>query len=151
MKRKRMKHKHNHNKKRNTAFLFESLVKELTKTVISKDDGRKSAVVSIIRKHFKKDGVLDKDLQLYKALSETSGVEKRVAEKILHEAQYQRKVIVGDGLYDSQSELINDVNKELSPSVWGNFVPNYKNLATIAQMFNDAAPIKSRVMLESTL
>ena len=148
--RKRMM-RHKHNKKRNTAFLYEVLVKELTKAVVSKNNGKKSAAVSIIRKHFKKGSTLDRDLQLYKSLSETTSVEKRVAEKILHEAHYQRKVISGEGLYDAQSELINDVNQELSPSVFGNFVPNYKYLATISQMFDETASIKSRVMLESNI
>jgi phosphatidylinositol alpha-mannosyltransferase len=31
-----------HNKKRNTAFLFESLTKELTKAIVAKDEKRKA-------------------------------------------------------------------------------------------------------------
>ena len=37
-----------HNKKRNTAFLFEALVKELTKTVIEKNKKKTSLIKSII-------------------------------------------------------------------------------------------------------
>ena len=39
-KQKNKKPKFRHNKKRNTAFLFESLVKDLTKAVLNKDTGR---------------------------------------------------------------------------------------------------------------
>ena len=39
-----------HNKKRNTAFLYESLVKELTKTIVRQQEGRKEKIVNIIKK-----------------------------------------------------------------------------------------------------
>ena len=53
-----------------------------------------------------------------------------------------------DKIYDEQSEVITKVNKELSKGVFSNFVPNYKNLATLAQIFNDDLTVKKRVMLE---
>ena len=37
-----MQKKMKHNKKRNTAFLYEALVKELTKTVVEKDNNKKN-------------------------------------------------------------------------------------------------------------
>ena len=40
--------KQKHNKKRNTAFLYEALVREMTKAVVSKDKGRKDKVVDIL-------------------------------------------------------------------------------------------------------
>ena len=40
----------NHNKRRNTAFLYEALVRELTKSVVAKDEERKSAVMAV-KKH----------------------------------------------------------------------------------------------------
>ena len=57
-----------HNKKRNTAFLYESLVKELTKAVVKKDTERKNVLVSMIKEHFSKGTVLNQELELYKAL-----------------------------------------------------------------------------------
>jgi hypothetical protein len=74
------------------------------------------------------------------------------AEKILHEA----KMIYWSGfknqkVYDEQSEVIAKVNKDLSKSAFSNFVPNYKNLATLAQIFNDDLTVKKRVMLEKQI
>ena len=60
-----------HNKKRNTAFLYEALIKELTKSIISKDDARKSAITEVLRENFTKSSVLGQELQLYKTLNET--------------------------------------------------------------------------------
>ena len=38
-----------HNKKRNTAFLYETLIKELTKAVVSKDIERKEILISMLK------------------------------------------------------------------------------------------------------
>ena len=46
--------------------------------------------------------------------------------------------------------MINDVNKTISPSVFNNFVPNYKTLATISKMFNTNSP-KEKVILENRI
>ena len=46
-----------HNKKRNTAFIFEALVKELTKSVIKKNDAKKRQIAGIIKEHFKNDSI----------------------------------------------------------------------------------------------
>jgi len=40
------------------------------------------------------------------------------------------------------------VNKEISSEVFSNFVPNYRSLATISQIFNDSIPVKQKVLLE---
>ena len=38
-----------HNKKRNTAFLYETLIKELTKSVVEKDIDKKEKLNSLIK------------------------------------------------------------------------------------------------------
>ena len=50
--------KFKHNKKRNTIFIFESLVRELTKSVINKDFSRKKQILSIIKENFGNTTVL---------------------------------------------------------------------------------------------
>ena len=57
---KRMKFRHN--KKRNTAFLFEALVKELTKSIVKNDLQTKEKIISLIKENFKKGGFVDKPL-----------------------------------------------------------------------------------------
>ena len=58
--------KFKHNKKRNTIFIFESLVRELTKSVINKDFSRKKEILSIIKENFGNTTVLGKELEYYK-------------------------------------------------------------------------------------
>ena len=138
-----------HNKKRNTAFLYETLVKELTKSVVNSDAKKKKVVLSILKEHFRKDSLLGRELQLYKDVVESRELDYNTAEKILHET----KIVYWSGfknekVYDEQSEVIAKVNKDLSKNVFSNFVPNYKDLATLSQIFNDELTVKKRVMLE---
>ena len=138
-----------HNKKRNTAFLYETLVKELTKSVVNNDVKKKKIVLSILKEHFRKGSVLGNELSLYKDVVESKGLDYETAEKILHEA----KMVYWSGfknqkVYDEQSEVVAKVNKDLSKNTFSNFVPNYKDLATLAQIFNDDLTVKKRIMLE---
>ena len=78
-----------HNKKRNTALVYEALVRELTKSIIKKKKDRQKKVLSIIKESFSPNSVLAKELEIYKALYETTDLEKTTAEKVLTEAKLQ--------------------------------------------------------------
>lgn len=140
-----------HNKKRNTAFLYESLVRELIRTVMKKDETKKQITIELMKRYFHAGSPLGKELKLYKALYETTNLQPIDAEKLLHEA---KMAYFGYGfaspqqIYDEQSQLIATVNKKLSPEVFSNFVPNYKSLATIQQIFSKEVSLPSRIMLE---
>jgi len=54
-------------------------------------------------------------------------------------------------IFDEQTEVIKKINTDLSKNTFGNFVSNYKTLATISQMFSSRTPISRRVILEDTL
>jgi len=140
-----------HNKKRNTGFLYEALIRELTKAVVGGDAERKATIVFMIKEHFANNTHLAKELELYKALQELGEVGPIVAEKVLFEAKEQHKALDKGRLFNEQSHLINKINKILSKDVFSNFVPNYKNLATIAQIFSDEMPLKKRIILEQTV
>ena len=66
-----------HNKKRNTAFLYETLVKELTKSVVNNDVKKKKAVLSILKEHFKKGSALGNELTLYRDVLEKSSMRRK--------------------------------------------------------------------------
>ena len=142
--------KNKHNKKRNTAFVFEALAREATVAIIKGDTERKAKVVSIVRKHFTGDSLLKKDLECYRSLYENQNLDETTSKKIVEAVLAAKRLIDPDGLFKQQTEVINDINKELSPETFNNFVPNYKSLATIAKMFNTNSP-KQSVMLEAKI
>lgn len=143
-----------HNKKRNTAFLYEALLKEVTKAIISGDKKAKRTAISILKESFAPKTILSEELELYKTLLETKEVDNLVAEKIVFQVRQARNNIKESDIVEAQNRLISRVNKELSSSVYSNFVPNYKNIATVSQLFSTDegnANIKSGVLLEQKI
>jgi len=140
-----------HNKKRNTAFVYEALVKEATVAILKNDVEKRDKAIKIIKKHFKPGSVLRKDLDCYRSLCENQNLDRLTAEKILKEVKLQKRLIDPTGLFKQQTKLVHDVNKEVSPSVFKNFVPSYKSLATIMQIFSDKISPKDQVILENEI
>jgi|TARA_R110002012_G_scaffold188147_1_gene355240 hypothetical protein len=140
-----------HNKKRNTAFVYEALVREATVAILKEDVERKEKAVSIIKKHFHSQSILKQDLECYRSLYENQSLDEKTSQKILNEVRMQKHMIDPTGLFKQQTELIHDINKELTPEVFNNFVPNYKALATIDQMFSVKTSPKNRVILEGEI
>ncbi len=147
-----MSSKIKHNKKRNTAFLYEALVRELAKATMKKEVVTKNKIVSIIKEFFSDNKPLARELKLYQGILETKTGDKRLAEKILLESRVERGALNSKALFNEQSALISKINKELSSEVYSNFVPNYKSLATLHQIFNNPkVKAKDRVLLEESI
>jgi hypothetical protein len=147
-----MSSKIKHNKKRNTAFLYEALVRELTKASIKKDNVRKNTIISIFKDFFKPGTTLYRDYKLYENIVNTQVEERRLAEKIIVESRLERSALDNKRLFNEQSALISRINKELSSDIYSNFVPNYKDLATLHQIFNNPKiEAKKRVLLEESI
>lgn len=145
------KSKLKHNKKRNTAFLYESLTKELTRAVVNKDNEVKAKIIDICKTFFKGDSILQKELQLYSVLHESANLDGKFAERLVQEVVRLHSQLDQEEIYDEQTKLINTINKKLGPAVFNNFLPDYKSLATIYQIFNNSTPVKERVLLEQNL
>lgn len=140
-----------HNKKRNTAFVYEALIVEATVAILKKNKTRQATALSIIKKHFKPGSALKKDLECYQSLKENQSLNVATSRRIISEARLQRRLVGDEGLFAQQTAVIHDINKELSPSVFNNFVPNYKSLATIAQLFSHKTSPKEQVILENVI
>ena len=137
-----------HNKKRNTAFVYEALIREATVAILKNEHKKKDKVVSLIKKHFRPNSLLRRDLECYRSLYENQSLDDNLSEKILKEVRMQKMMIDPEGLFKQQSALIRDINKEISPEVYNNFVPNYKTLATIDQIFSLKTSPKNRIIME---
>tara|TARA_Y100000296_G_C5146582_1_gene244049 strand:- start:267 stop:1091 length:825 start_codon:yes stop_codon:yes gene_type:complete len=140
-----------HNKKRNTAFLYEVLIKELTKSIFDKELARKRFISGLIKESFGANSILGRELEYYKTLLETTGIEPYLAEKLLQETKMAHALLDSKGVFDAQTRVINKINRALSKDVWNTFVPNFKSLATIDTVFNRSVSIKQRVLHEDML
>ena len=140
-----------HNKKRNTGFVFEALVREATKAILAEDNNKKQVVVSTIKEFFKKGTELSKELECYQALSKDNNLPPQLGEKLIFEVKRKAAALNKRKLTEEKNALISEINKNISKDVFSNFVPNYRALATIAQIFKSDTPVKERVLLEANI
>ena len=80
-----------YNKKRNTALVYEALIREGTSAILQQDESRRDKVVSVIKKHFRQGTILRKDLECYQSLYENQSDSKEDCKNILKEARLQKK------------------------------------------------------------
>ena len=140
-----------HNKKRNTAFVYEALVKEATAAVLKGDNEQKNKVVDLLKKYFNSKSILSKDLDCYRSLYESRGMSEQDSRRLIEAATEDKRLIDPTGLFNIQSRMISDINKDIDSDIFSNFVPNYKTLATIDQLFSVKTTPKTRVMLENEM
>ena len=137
-----------HNKKRNTAFLYEVLVRHLTKSVLERDANKKTVVTSIIKEYFGKNTALKRELEIYRAISDQKSLDYHLAEKLIFEAKRTYSKLSKETIFKEQSDLIKKINTQLGKQAYSVFVPSYKNLASIYQILQDQLPLKSKMILE---
>jgi len=137
-----------HNKKRNTAFLYESLV---TKAIIRKQEARKQKTIDIIKENFNNQSPLKKELDLYKSILENKDkMTKDFTDRFLVETKKDYSAIDRKSVFNAQTKVITQINQQLGSNVFKNFVPNYKDIATVGAWFQDNIPhAKSRLIVET--
>ncbi len=82
-----------HNKKRNTIFLYEALVRELTRATVEKDQDRRETILSIVKEHFSNNTTMGREVRIYKNILETKDTKTTIAEKILSESKIEYSVL----------------------------------------------------------
>ena len=100
-----------HNKKRNTGFVYEALIRELTRAAVEGKSKRKAAIARTIKESFSRDTLLGKELDCYRTLNEVHSVSSEDAEKLVFVAKETHKNIDKKKLFLEQSNLINFINK----------------------------------------
>jgi hypothetical protein len=136
-----------HNKKRNTAFLYEVLMREGAKLSLEKNLDKLKIIKSLVIEHFHPETALGYELSLYNALR-IKNDDAKFVDKILNEVKTRHSVLNRRVLFNEQTILINKINKLLGVQIYENFVPSYKDLATIYQIFSDNTPVKEKILLE---
>ena len=140
-----------HNKKRNTAFLYESLVKELTKAFVRNLETRRDKILKIIKENFHKNSDLFEDLRLYKSILENKDkMTKDFTNRFLLETKKDYNHLNRKNVFNAQTKLISQINQQLGADVFRNFIPNYKDIATVGSWFQDnKSDAKSRLIIET--
>ena len=100
----------------------------------------------------KEKRILKKELELYESLLESKQLESSFSKRLLEETKKDFYALNRKSVFNSQTNLINKMNKALGASVFSNFIPNYKDLASVGLYFqNQNLSAKKRLMLENNL
>jgi len=142
-------HKSKHNKKRNTAFLYEVLIQDITRSVVSTDLPRKEKGLRICKEFFNRNSLLSQERRIFSSLQGVEKMKESTVEKIVAEAKKEYSCLDKRAIFNEQTRLIRRINQDLTPNVFSHFVSHYKDLATIAQILNQELPVKERVLLEN--
>ena len=140
-----------HNKKRNTAFIYEVLINEMSKATMHGLHEKKAAALDILKRHFCKNSVLREELEIYRSFEDLGGLDQQTLEKIILEARGRAISLNKDEIYNEQTKAINSINKQLGADSWDGFVKNYKKLATINQAVFAKSNPKKQVFVEQKL
>jgi len=123
------------NKKwRNTALLFELLVRQITADTLSGADT--AAGVSIMKKYFNKNTEMGKELQLYKALIEKTNLSEIKALNYIDLVLEQRYKLDEKKLAEEKYELINEIKQNYNLQDFLSYkINNYVLCASIYKTF----------------
>ena len=140
-----------HNKKRNTAFLYECLVKELTKSIVKNQSQQKQKIIAIIKENFKIGSALKEELDIYRTILESEKMPKTFANKLLLEIKKDFQNLNRKQIFNKQTKLIKQINETLSPKAFANFISNYKDIASVGTYLNSNLKAKNRLLIENRL
>jgi hypothetical protein len=140
-----------HNKKRNTAFVYEILINEISKASMHNLQEKKDKALKILKTFFSKNCLLREELDIYRSFDDLENVDASVLEKIIFEARGHAASLSKEEVYKEQSKLINLINKNLGAESWDGFVRDYKKLATINQAVFTRSNPKKQVFVEQKL
>jgi len=133
-----MSKKMRHSKFRNTGILFELLTRQITADIIAGNEN--SQAKNILFKYFKENTELGKEWRLYNFILNEKVKDNTYAERFLSVILEQRKKLSNAKLLKEKYELIKEV-KETYPidEFLKSNIRNYKALASIFKLFEDAA------------
>ena len=128
----------NHNKKRNTALLWEFLVRHISKCIIENKKEEAKKAINLSKRYFSKKSPLFYELKLFDAVLDTTVKSTESAHKILNEIyRLSRKINVRE-VDASKSKLIKEINYTFDKDqFYGCKVPNYVVYASLQTLINE--------------
>ncbi len=140
-----------HNKKRNVYFLFEALIRFILKGILKEDKDSCLKAKKILLKNFKNGSLLKQEKDIYESFIKFSSDNEEDRRKVLEECKSLYRSMDRNQLFLEQSRLLEDINKELTKDVYSEYVPNYKLIASLNQVFNNKVMPNVRVILENNI
>ena len=122
-----------HSKYKNTAILFEMLVRKLTSETLTSD---KTVTVEIIKKYFGKNTALSKELQLYNSLIKESFKTEAQTLEFIRSCKSAHNKLNKSTLRRQRYNLVKEISENLDFQKISKIrINNYKELASVYKIF----------------
>jgi len=123
-----------HSKYKNTAVLFEMLVRQLTSDALN--DVTESHAGKLIKKYFRKNSELSRELELYNSLKTEKFNSEHKSNQLLESVLQARKSLNNKILSKSKYNLVKELSESYDiNSFFKSQLPGYPILASIYKMF----------------
>ena len=128
-----------HQKKRNTGLMYEFLVHYVSKQLAEQNTENYTKAVKILKKNFRKNSELVKELKLIRALVNSTVKTHPAAFELISEAKSVARSINLEKLDREKSILIKDINHNLNNDncFYDVQLENYKLLATVQMLIKN--------------
>jgi hypothetical protein len=127
-----------HNKKRNTALLYEFLVRTVSSALVEGDKKTSSTALKILKRFFKPGTQLYKEFRLFNSLVKTTVTSDGVSSSIINEARSAAAAIDMVVLDREKSQLIRSINYLIkNENFFDQPVSEYRMYATIQTLMNE--------------
>jgi succinate dehydrogenase flavin-adding protein (antitoxin of CptAB toxin-antitoxin module) len=126
------------NKKRNSALLYEFLMRHISKCIIEdkKDEANKS--VEICKKFFSEGSPLRNELKLFQSVVSSKVSSRDSMNKIIEYACKYASLMNSRILDQEKAKLIKEINYTLSKGVYDYKVPEYVTFSSLQTLFNES-------------
>jgi len=126
-----------HSKYKNTGFLFEIMVRQITSDIIG---GKKKSISErLLAKYFNKSTELGKENSLYQILIKERTTDERKADRILDTVIDARRKLSESKLREEKFELVKEIKEYYNvDDFFRSECPNYKVLASVWKVFENA-------------
>jgi len=127
-----------HNKKRNTALLYEFLIRKISSALVEGDKKTSSTALKILRRYYKPGTQLYKEFRLFNSLVKTTVSSDGVSSSIIGEARMAARTADMNALDREKSLLIRSINHSLrDDNFYEQPIAEYRMYATIQTLLNE--------------
>jgi len=123
-----------HNKKRNTAFLYECLTRQITSDVLSNVEP--SPALAIVKEFFKPTTILGKELVLYKALTSKKLKNEGKINYLVDSVLRERKKLKYNEMRRAKYNLVKKITEKYElKDFFRTRISNFKDIASVYKLF----------------
>ena len=143
-----------HRKKSNLGIIFESLIRNYTKSILDNDKVKSKEILKVIVKYFNNRSPLSEELHLINVLTTTQINSFETGSRLLSEVKTAAQYLDEEKIKKMKFDLIVESYEIIGKDLFGINIPNYRKLASAYQLINDykgnikIKNIKDKIALE---